>query len=218
MWHPPALHRWCYLIVAKSQRKREINEIFTPYCDYIAIIARWCARSAMCDLQYLCAKRHTHTSLAFHLKHKKNQSKTWYFYLFGVSIVRILKATYNHLRRGIVCDDAAAAIIQPHTPKTITVNLRIFHSRKQTHPHIPVRHSSSNSHWLRQLWFGLTQSQVDRHTRPKIEFNFPMFAILFSLTFFSTHLLYLNCILIYVVVVVDPLSTASICILSANHA
>lgn len=162
-----------------------------------------------------------HKSLTFHLKQKKKQRKTWYFYLVGVSIVRILKANYNHLRRGIVCGWCCCCCYccnhpAPHTKDN---NRKFANFFLLSHTNTPVRRSSSNSHWLRQLWFSLTQSQVDRHTCPKIEFNFPMFTILFFTYFFHSFDVCLNCILIFVVAVVfDSISTASICILSANHA
>lgn len=201
------LFNWCKEI----DRGRERNEIFTPYCDYIAIIARWCARSAVRDLQYLCAKRQqTHVS---HFTRKQREKKT---FAKLDTFICLVSQSSEYSRQLIItrvealCIDdaaaaaveaavvvvAAAAIIEQHTPKTITVNLRIFHSFALTHGSraaalqlFPLALVVFNS-----VRFG-AQSQIDRHSRPKIELNFPMFAILFCFHFY--FFIHSNCILIF---------------------
>lgn len=155
-----------------------------------------------------------HKSLAFHLKQKKINAKLDTFIWLVSQSSEYSRQIIIICVEALYVDGAAAAVTAAKDNNRKFANFFLL-----SNTNIPVRRSSSNSHWLRQLWFSLTQSQVDRHTCPKIEFNFPMFTILFFSYFFHSFDVCLNCILIFVVAVVfDSISTASICILSANHA
>lgn len=95
------LFNWCKEIDRGRERKRNIHSILWLYCNNCEMMCSECgARSSV----FMC-ETPADTRLAFHLKREKEKNairKTWYFYLVGVSIVRILKATYNHSRWGIV--------------------------------------------------------------------------------------------------------------------